>query len=204
MAAPTAKPCDYDAGYLDYQLRRNWLRRFIRGFYLRHIRRLATGPCLDFGCGTGDLLRHLPPGSLGLEVNPATVAFGQTAGLPVLQYDPDQDRYALAGLTPGRFACLILSHVLEHLSPADRILATLAASAGRLGMQRLILVVPGAKGFAHDPTHQEFIDLHYLRTRHLLDLPPFRLTRHHWFPLNAERAGRIFTHNELVLIFYRL
>lgn len=112
-------------------------------FYSRLVRRwLAPGPVLDFGCGTGFLLRRLNP---HLEV----------AGLEKSEYCRQQLAAALPGVTihseeaklPRDFFCGVVSlHVFEHIIDSElrTILRQLHASLKTGG--RILCVMPDAGG----------------------------------------------------------
>jgi SAM-dependent methyltransferase len=191
----------YDERYTDYQRRRGRLRRLVRRVYLAHAAGLCRGRVLDFGCGIGALLERLPAGSLGLEVNAASVAYCRSRGLNVALYDPETDGYTLRDLPIGQFETLIASHVLEHLEQPDEALRLLFGACNRLGITRVVIIVPGPKGFASDSTHRTFVDEAYLRERHLLDVAGWRRVCSRRFPLDKAWFGRLFTHNELSVVW---
>lgn len=194
---------EFNQEYTDYQLQRNRLRRFIRRTYINHTAALVRGRAVDFGCGIGDLLKLLPPGSVGLEVNKATVEYCRSIGLNVDVYDPTADNYELKFLGLNRFTTLIVSHVLEHLENPDDVLRGFASSCARFGIKRMIVVVPGEKGFAYDKTHRTFIDRDFIRKNNLETLDGFAITLMKHFPFNVAWMGRFFTHNELVVVYDR-
>jgi hypothetical protein len=168
---------------------------------MNHTAALVRGRAIDFGCGIGDLLKILPPGSIGLEVNQATVDYCRGRGLDVNLYEPAHDNYELKFLEPGRFTTFIVSHVLEHLEGADHVFRKMLSSCSRLRIKRAILVVPGAKGFAYDKTHRTFIDNNYIRQNQLENVAGYTISLKKHFPFNAAWAGRYFTHNEFVLVY---
>jgi len=200
---PRQKHDAFDEQYTAYQLNRSWLRRIIRRGYLLSAMRLCRGATLDFGCGIGEQLALLPNGSVGLEVNPATVAHCQKRGLPVRQYEPATDKGLLLDIQPGHFKTLLMSHVLEHLEDAAKILQQLVASAARLGIDRFVLIVPGIKGYSSDITHRTFITEDYLRTNGVFPPAGWKLCSYRRFPFNSSWIGKFFTHNELQIVFYR-
>jgi len=195
------KTTDYNQGYTDYQLHRNSVRRFIRRSYMRHTASFVHGKAIDFGCGVGDLLKILPSGSIGLEINRATVDYCRSIGLNVRYYDLVQDAYRFAFLEAGVFSTFIMSHVLEHLDNADRVIREIFMSCERLGIRRIILVVPGEKGFAYDKTHRTFIDKSYLQRNNLQNVHGYDIALMRHYPLNAAWVGKYFTHNELLVVF---
>ena len=177
-----------------------WRSR-IKQFYLDRILEQVRGPTVDIGCGAGQLLEQLPSGSVGLEVNEALVADLRSRGLAVLQSSPDESRIALGMLSPGRVRTAVLSHVLEHFADAAGVLRGLMHDGRRLGISRLVVVVPGRVGYASDATHKTFVALDYLSTHGLLDGPGFRTTHRSYFPGDFAILGRLFIYHELMLVY---
>lgn len=194
---------DYDAVYADRQLgrSRNPLRRLVKGFYLRDLMREVRGPAIDFGCGAGQILARLPAGSLGLEVNPTLVKALQASGLNAQLYDPEHDQLRFDGLDCGRFETFVMSHVLEHFDHAADALHKILQACARLGIARVIIVVPGEKGYLFDKTHRSFVNVEYLKQHHLLDSDGYRVSTMRYFPINREAVGQYFTFHELKVIY---
>jgi len=91
-------------------------------WYARLVRRYCgPGPYLDFGCGTGHLLRRLAAhgSAAGLEVSAWSVAAARATAPGARVYD-DPD-----ALPDAAFGALVAVHVLEHLDD-DAVAATLA------------------------------------------------------------------------------
>jgi SAM-dependent methyltransferase len=192
----------YDRSYTEYQLKkRSWLRQFVRDFYLKATLQLLEGQTIDFGCGTGDLLRKLPPGSIGLEINPVTVKYCQSQGLNVYLYDPQKDGYRLSDFVPGQYKSLILSHVLEHVEQPVHVLHTLLQAAQRLGIRRVVVIVPGKKGFAFDSTHRTYIDRSFFKNHNLTEVDDFRVVKQRYFPINFQVIENFSTYLELQVIY---
>jgi len=99
----------YDQEYTNYQLKRSWFRKKARNIYLKNTLRFVIGKTIDFGCGIGELLSLLPEGSIGYEINEATVRYCKKMGLNVEYYNPELDKYELNQLKPGIYSTLILS-----------------------------------------------------------------------------------------------
>lgn len=194
---------DYDTAYAERQLSRsrNPIRRLIKGFYLRDLVREVSGPTIDFGCGAGQVLAQLPPGSLGLEVNATLVNALKSSGLNVQQYDPAQDQLNFSELTPGHFETFVMSHVLEHFEDAAEGIHKILRSCKRLGITRVIIVVPGEKGYAFDSTHRSFVNHEYLQRHGLFECEGYRISKTRHFPINRESVGKYFTFHELKIIF---
>lgn len=193
---------DYDRSYTEYQLReRSWLRQLVRDFYLKATLQLLEGQTIDFGCGTGELLRKLPPGSIGLEINPVTVEYCQSQELNVYLYDPQKDEYRLSDFVPGQYESLILSHVLEHVKQPVHVLHTLLQAAQRLGIRRVVVIVPGKKGFAFDSTHRTYIDRSFFKNHNLTEVDDLRVVKQRYFPINLQVIENFFTYLELQVIY---
>ena len=198
-------PDEFDAGYAARQLKRSSspIRRAFKAAYLANILREIDGPGIDFGCGAGQLLERLPPGSTGLEVNPVLVEDLKRRKLDAHLYDASQDAFAFSVIQPGRYRCFVASHVLEHFADAASSLRLIASACDRLRVDRLVCVFPGWKGYQSDDTHKTFVDAAYLEKNQLLTLGPFRLAVSRSFPINREWFGRIFVYNETVFVWDR-
>lgn len=192
---------EFGSDYTAYQVNRSWIRRKLRTIFLNRAASLCEGRALDFGCGIGELLRMLGKGSVGLEVNPHTVEYCRNAGLPVTLYEPEKDAYTLDCVAAGQFDTLIVSHVLEHLDRPDLILRTLFASARRIGVRRVVVIVPGPAGYASDRTHKTFIDRSYLDARVMAGLDGIHLAKLQYFPFPHKIFGELFKYNEMIAVF---
>ncbi len=131
------------------------------GWYTRLARRhLGSGPYLDFGCGTGHLLRRL-------------AALAPAAGFEISKFSADRARRIAPGcdvytsldkIPSAAFCGLTAIHVLEHL---DDTTAVAAISSWRRVLRphgRALVVIPDPGGRARrlageawmgyaDPTH---------------------------------------------------
>lgn len=196
---------EFDQHYAAEQLRRarHPFRRFVKGFYLRNLLKDVRGPAIDFGCGAGQLLAVLPPGSVGLEVNKYLIEALSVTGLKVLQAEGSMDDFKLTGFAPGVFGTLVIAHVLEHLPDPAQALHRLLDASVRLGIERVIVVVPGSKGYASDRTHKTFIDKTYVETRLLDPECGFVRSSIGYFPGPWEWIGRYFVFHEMKIVFDR-
>ena len=197
---------EFDERYAAEQIRRSRhpARRFIKGFYLRSVLSHVQGSTIDYGCGAGQLLEQLPQGSLGLEVNPALVKALGRAGLNVRQWEANDAAFDLPGLDSSGYRTLVISHVLEHLPDPTAALRRLLTACERVGIGRLVAVVPGAKGYSSDATHRTFVDAAYVARHGWQQIAGYHLTQKRFFPLPWEGGGDLYLYNEMQLVFDRL
>ncbi len=194
---------EYDAAYAERQLlrSRNPLRRFVKNFYLANILNDIEGSTIDFGCGAGQLLARLPPDSLGLEVNLHLVRALTAAGMNVEHYDPSADGLTFSQLPEKKFKTFVMSHVLEHFEDAENGLKQILASCLRLGVQKVIVVVPGQKGYLFDHTHRTFVTKNYIKDRGLIETTGYQVRSFTYFPVNMETMGNLFIFHEMKIVY---
>lgn len=77
------------------------------------------GSYLDAGCGTGLLLRHLPPGSIGLDINPRNVARARVHAPHARVVEGDVEALPFGDQS---FSTIILTEILEHLPDPTKML----------------------------------------------------------------------------------
>lgn len=193
---------DFDSSYTQYQLNRGRVRKLVRQAYLKRAASLVRGPSLDFGCGVGELLQLLPVGSRGVEYNTATVEYCLSRGLPVDPYDGFKDNWSLSMFpTENMFQSMVISHVLEHLESPIDVLKKLLTAVPRLGVRRVLVIVPGKEGFRVDPTHLKFVDEEMLRDPMISASTGFTATHAAYFPGNLRSIGDWFAYHELQMVF---
>lgn len=139
------------------------------------------GPWLDVGCGGGLNLRHLPSGSVGLDLNPRnlTKARHRAPRADVIQADmyrlpfPDQS-----------FGSAVCSEVLEHVPDPENALSEIWRTLKPQG--RLLGTVPTdsliwrmrflSRHRGHEPYHKHYTRGEFLRLVSSLPVP-FRVER---------------------------
>lgn len=196
---------EFDKNYAAEQLRRSRhpLRRLVKHLYLNNILNEVTGPTIDFGCGAGQLLARLPAGSVGLEINPYLVEELRRTGLNVVSYDPDADQFSLHEFPADRYKTLVIAHVIEHFSDSAQALRKICRTCARLGIRKIIVIVPGAKGFRSDKTHKTFVNQRYLEDHDLLNCEGYAVSKTGYFPINIESLGEYFTFHEFKIVYER-
>ncbi|MEP6939680.1 MAG: methyltransferase domain-containing protein [Rudaea sp.] len=194
---------EFDDTYAAEQLRRarHPLRRFIKGFYLEHVLADVHGPTIDFGCGAGQILARLPAGSIGVEINPVLVEQVRRMGLDVVAYDAFSDDFGFTGFAQDHYKSLVISHVLEHFDDSAAVMRKMWRSAARLGIDTIVMVVPGEKGYASDPTHKTFVTEQYLRDHDLANCEGFAIDKVHYFPGDTAAIGRYFVFHEMKVVY---
>jgi SAM-dependent methyltransferase len=137
-------------------LRRSQLGAFYRRrlLYPRLSRRIR-GRLLDLGCGIGDMLAFRP-GSVGVDVNERTVDHCRRQGLTAFRMEVDHLPFA-----DRSFDTVLMDNVLEHILDPRPLLAEVRRVLLRGG--RLIVGVPGRRGWDSDPDHKVFYDDDALR-----------------------------------------
>lgn len=199
---------DFGRSYADEQIRRRSspLRRMVKAHYLSNLVRRFDGPTIDLGCGAGQLLERLPKGSIGLEINDALIAYLKSLQLDVIKYDAIADGFSLAPLFAngrGPYRHLVCAHVIEHFDDPATAVRNLLLSGARLGLQSMVFVVPGKKGFSTDKTHKVFVTEEFIRQNGLASCAPFNLASVEYFPGNMRRLGDWFAYHECLLTWRR-
>jgi SAM-dependent methyltransferase len=194
---------DYDADYAKQQIDRSNspLRRFVKGFYLRNLLTDVDGPTIDFGCGAGQVLNLLPKGSVGLEVNKSLVKALVKKDLNVQLYEPEDDKLSFESLQVDHYKTFVMSHVLEHFDNAQEGLKDILNSCKRLGVRKIIIIVPTKKGFDFDSTHRTFIDLEFIKNHDLSEYGGYKLEKTSYFPLDTIKLGDYLTFHELKIVY---
>lgn len=196
---------EFGASYASSQIARSRhpLRRIVKSFYLANVIADVRGRAIDLGCGAGQLLRRLPTGSLGVEINPYLVEQLNAEGLPVLDYNAAQDDFALSPIPVGQYETLVMSHVLEHFDNAHEVVRRLLRGCARIGIRRVVLILPCEVGYRSDATHKTYVDADYLRAHALTDCEGFCVSRMSHFPLDRAWIGRYFVFHEFKVVYDR-
>lgn len=108
------------------------------------------GRTLDIGCGIGDMVQFRPD-TVGVDINPEVVKWCASQGLPVHLMACDQLPFQ-----DHTFDSVLMDNVLEHIAHP----APLLREASRILRPggRLVVGVPGIKGYRADPDHKVFYD----------------------------------------------
>jgi SAM-dependent methyltransferase len=137
----------------------------------------GRGRYLDVGCGTAMITRLLPPGTVGVDLNPRNLH-------KAMHYAP-RARFVLAdaegaiALRSGSFDVAICTEMLEHLlhplktvGEMHRLLTSagvlLGSVPGRSPVWKLRWMSASRQAFAHEPYHKHYSrgDVERLLSRH--------------------------------------
>ena len=160
--------------YANYLRGRSLLGLIYRNVYLYP--RLASwfvGRTLDVGCGVGDMLAYCK-GAVGVDINSFNIDFCIRRGLNARQMEID-----LLPFSDNSFDTVVLDNVLEHIPDPIPILNEIQRVLDANG--RLVVGVPGLKGYASDPDHKVFYDEDGLDR--LAKKSGFRVTHYSYTPM---------------------
>ena len=161
------------SGSLQGRLYRRWV-------LFPRLKRHLSGRLLDMGCGIGGFIGYYGD-AVGIDINPATVAYCQQQGLDARLYKnfpvdlPDQS-----------FDSLILDNVLEHIHDPHDILTEARRLIKPDGV--FLIGVPGRKGFDSAPDHVVFYDEENLEST--LSNAGFKLERSFYTPFKSDFLDR--------------
>lgn len=185
-----------EAAYAE-RLRRIQLQRWKRLIfnpYRWKLRRLASHPTLDVGCGIGRGLAYMGPGSVGVDHNREAIATCRDRGFEA--YMPDEFAATQLARAAG-FETLLFSHVFEHMTPDEsRSLLSTYLPALRPG-GRVVSLTPQEKGFASDPTHVTFMGI--AEVVQLFTDAGLGVESTESFPL-PRRFGDVWIYNETIVV----
>jgi SAM-dependent methyltransferase len=170
--------------YRDYSL---YLRRpsFLGNIYRKYflypkLKQILSGVVLDLGCGLGRFIDFRPE-TLGVDINPYNVEYckkqGHNVQLMVKNSIPFPDQ---------SFDCILMDNVLEHIECPQIIIKEIVRTLRNQG--KLVVGVPGVKGYAYDPDHKIFYNKDQLSR--LLSSEGFELVSHFYTPIKSEFLDR--------------
>jgi len=162
--------------------------------YRWNLRRLKPGFTLDIGCGLGRNLKHLDGNGIGVDHNPHMVQVARSRGFQA--FTPDEFR-GTSYYKPNAFDCLLLSHVLEHMTEQEGVSLLLTYVPLLKAQGQVILMTPQESGYRSDATHVQFIDFDTLRS--IAQSAGLTVVREFSFPL-PRWFGTLFKYNEFVSV----
>ena len=137
--------------YYQYLRQRSPLGLLYRRYWLYpRLNKHLPGQTLDVGCGIGDFLSY-SAGTVGVDINPATVEWCRGQGLDAQLMAPD-----VLHFDDNSFDSAVLDNVLEHLVAPTPLLREIHRVLRPHGI--LVVGVPGQHGYTTDPDHKIFYD----------------------------------------------
>lgn len=137
--------------YFDYLRKRSILACFYRKYWLYpRLCRHLSGSVLDIGCGIGDLL-SFRENTIGVDINPRAVAWCREKG-----YRAEMMAPGVLPFQAAEFDGVVIDNVLEHITDPQPLLAEARRVLKQNG--RLLIGVPGRRGYTCDPDHKVFYD----------------------------------------------
>jgi SAM-dependent methyltransferase len=132
-----------------------WWKRALRPVdpFLLALKRERLGRTLDIGCGLGRNLALLSRDSVGVDHNAESVARARARGLDAVTVE----EFTARGYPKEAFDAILVSHVLEHLSPAAGVELIRQYLPYVKHGGAVLLLCPQERGFASDPTHVRWI-----------------------------------------------
>lgn len=135
--------------YFDYLRSRGRLGLLYRRMFLYpRLTRYLVGRVLDVGCGIGDFVGFRSD-TVGVDVNPHAVEWCLQQGLECKLMETDSLPFPNSS-----FDGIVLDNVLEHLTAPEPLLSEIRRVLVSGG--RLLVGVPGERGYECDPDHKVF------------------------------------------------
>lgn len=162
--------------YYNYLRKRSILGYLYRKYWLYpKICREIKGKVLDVGCGIGDML-SFRANTTGVDINPSTVEHCRKLGLDAKLIKNDQLPFE-----DSSFDGVILDNVMEHIENPNKILFEISRVLVADG--KVIVGVPGKKGFAWDSDHKKFYDVKILKE--VMSSNGFLYKKHFFMPFSC-------------------
>jgi SAM-dependent methyltransferase len=135
--------------YYEYLKKRSRIGLIYRRLFLYPmICRFLSGRVIDIGCGVGDFLSYRS-NTVGVDINPETVKWCRQIGYNARIMAKDELPFA-----DKMFDGAILDNVIEHIETPGPILYEVHRVLRK--QARLVVGVPGTRGYTRDPDHKVF------------------------------------------------
>lgn len=163
-------------GYSDYLKKRSIFSYLYRNYYLYpKIKKFCSRNFLDVGCGIGDFLNYMKTGT-GVDIDEENIKYCKSLNLNAKIMKVDQ-----LDFNDNFFETVILDNVLEHIQDPNKLLLDIRKVL-KINC-KLIIGVPGIKGYASDADHKIFYDRKKLIN--LLEKYSFELEDDFYAPINS-------------------
>ena len=151
------------------------------------------GRVLDIGCGLGDFLEFRPQ-TVGIDINPLLIEYCKKKNLDVYQMEYDKIPFE-----DNTFDSILLDNVLEHINNPKMLLIEIYRSLMSKG--KLLIGVPGKKGFKRDSDHKKFYDKNSLIN--LVEGFGYKYKTHFYTPINMNLFSNMISQHCLYCQFER-
>lgn len=173
--------------YFSYLKNRTAVRFFLRRVFLSPVVKYFSGKVLDIGAGIGEFL-DVYHDAIGVDLNEDCVSYCSSRGLICVQGNIYDLPFA-----EDSFDGVLLNNILEHLERPDDAFLEVKRVLKHKG--KLMIELPGRKGFKHDRTHVRFWGKNDISD--LLKERGFIIVKSKYFPVPFKAAGDLLTHNKL-------
>ncbi|MEI7488657.1 MAG: class I SAM-dependent methyltransferase [Chryseobacterium sp.] len=159
--------------------------------YRWNVKRLNLGATLDIGCGIGRHLGHLPKSSVGVDHNKDSIRIARKSGY--VAYTTNE--FFKKKIPKETFDSMLLAHVLEHMSTSQgkKIIKDYLPYV----KSNIVVICPQEKGFPTDETHVNFLS--HADIEQILKSLGLVIRKSYSFPFHKQ-AGKVFTHNETIVV----
>jgi SAM-dependent methyltransferase len=183
---------NYKINYYEYLKKRSIIGLLYRKYILYpSICKHLNGHVLDIGCGIGDFLKFRA-NTVGVDINEETVRHCCKLGLNA--------QVMIENILPfeaKRFDAIVLDNVLEHIIDPTLLLIEISRVLKQNG--KLLVGVPGIKGYKRDPDHKIFYDLQKLIK--LMNHNNLSYITHFYQPIIFANLSKIISQHSLYSIF---
>jgi SAM-dependent methyltransferase len=178
--------------YYTYLQRRSCIGLIYRNFFLYPtICKHLHGHVLDIGCGIGDFLKFRT-NTVGVDINHETVKHCCDLGLNA--------QVMIENVLPFEFKTfdgIVLDNVLEHITDPTLLLSEICRVLKPNG--KVLIGVPGEKGYNRDTDHKTFYDLGKLKN--LMQQNNFSYSSHFYKPLDFPGLSNLISQHSLYSLF---
>jgi hypothetical protein len=137
-------------------------------------------------------LSHLPKGSVGVDHNKEAIEHARGEGYDAYTVAEFKKKY---NKPSKKFDSMLLAHVLEHMSTPEgkKIIKEYLSFVKK----NVVVICPQEKGFPTDETHVNFLT--HKDIENILESLGLTIRKSYSFPFHKS-AGKVFTHNETVVV----
>jgi SAM-dependent methyltransferase len=183
---------NYKKNYYEYLKKRSLIGLLYRKYVLYpSVCKHLNGHVLDIGCGIGDFLKFRA-NTVGVDINEETVRHCCELGLDARVMNEN-----ILPFESKKFDAIVLDNVLEHIIDPTLLLIEISRVLKQKG--KLLVGVPGVKGFKRDPDHKIFYDLEMLIK--LMNQNNFSYVTHFYQPITFMNLSMLISQHSLYSVY---